>query len=115
VFDVERILTATLSFAPAAPGGSDAYVVINLPAGETRDPDPIFSTVVPVDPADIHFFTFRFVGGVPGVDVPPWAAYTNTRSVALQYYSTAPGPIDCNVRLFFGDSDYIVTTYWETS
>lgn len=82
--------------------GENASRILDLPAGVSALPHPIFSSVAVADPANVALFHFRVFGPVNEVQQDAWAGINQ---IELIYSLTGTSDIDVNLSLVFTDDE----------
>lgn len=82
--------------------GEDGSRIVDLPAGVTALPHPIFSSVTVADPADVALFHLRAFGNANESQSDAWIG---VHQIELIYSLTGGAPIEVNLSLVFTDDE----------
>lgn len=93
------------------PPGTHIFRPLDLPAGITSSPSPIYSSVTVTDPANTALFKLEFFGGVPGGESQR-DVWVGAHQIALYYTLTGGSDIDVDMSLVFtDDGDIPILSY----
>ena len=84
-----------------SPGENTSHF-LDLPAGVTELPHPIFSSITVADPANVARFHFRVFGPVNESQSDAWSGISQ---VEMIYSLTGEADIDVNLSLVFTDDE----------